>query len=73
VVHEKTNPWTARKVQGALSPPVDEASYSKLCAQDEHTSWFGGSPHAPDGTMLIVDRCQSTCRAERALGFPRYG
>jgi len=43
VVHEKTNPWIAKKVQSALSPPVDERTYAKLCMQDEHTSWFGRS------------------------------
>jgi hypothetical protein len=43
VVHEKSNPWIAKKVQGALSPPDDDDSYSRLCSQDEHTSWFGMS------------------------------
>jgi hypothetical protein len=45
VIHERANPWIAKKVQGALSPPEDEDSYSKLCSQDEHTSWFGAFDH----------------------------
>lgn len=41
VVHEKTDPWTAKKVQSALSPPADEKTYARLCMQDENTAWFG--------------------------------
>jgi hypothetical protein len=41
VIHEKTDPWTAKKVQSALSPPADEKTYARLCMQDENTAWFG--------------------------------
>lgn len=44
IVHEKTNPWIAKKVQKALSPPDDEKAYARLCVQDEHTAWFGEQP-----------------------------
>jgi hypothetical protein len=48
VVHEKTNPWIARKVQNALSPPSDEKAYTKLCKEDENTAWFGKQPCVVD-------------------------
>ena len=41
VVHEKTNPWVAKKVHNAIHPPADEKTYARLCMQDEQTAWFG--------------------------------
>lgn len=55
VVHEKTDPWTAKKVQSALSPPADEKTYARLCMQDENTAWFGGlEVLPPSGTLLLT-------------------
>jgi hypothetical protein len=52
IVHEKTNPLLAKKVQKALSPPSDEQEYAKLCAQDEHASWFGVNRQVGENELL---------------------
>lgn len=38
-----------------LSPPSDELSYAKLCAQDEHTAWFGIDRGRSNEPLLLKD------------------
>ncbi|KAF2404981.1 hypothetical protein EJ06DRAFT_6418 [Trichodelitschia bisporula] len=52
-IHERANPWVAKQVQNALSPPSNEDVYAKLCAQDENTAWFGVNRNVPSDQLLI--------------------
>ena len=68
IVHEKTDPWTAKKVQSALSPPADEKIYARLCMQDENTAWFGKkklNSHQTDNLHIAQELTAKIAKANR--------